>query len=159
MYKEIFGKPDLLASSQGDTDAVIPCSFVFDLKKKNKGKTWSLACTFSKKLVVLDGGLSNHFYFILFFGLNWTMLDQQRSQNLAKEKMARGEGSPQTSMSSVSSMVSSRFHSYIWDYYENRFSKWFQQLKGLLYFCCVMAVKIALNKFKDITNLPTFHQI
>ena len=34
MYKEIFGKVDLLAPSSRDIEAIILCSFDFDLEKK-----------------------------------------------------------------------------------------------------------------------------
>ena len=37
MFK-IFGEVDLIAPSLGDIEVVIPCSFDFDLKKKNLKK-------------------------------------------------------------------------------------------------------------------------
>ena len=38
LYKDIFGKVDLFAPLLGDTEAIIPCSFDFDLKKKKKNR-------------------------------------------------------------------------------------------------------------------------
>ena len=39
MYKDIFGKVDLFAPLLGDIEAIILCSFDFDLKKKKKKKS------------------------------------------------------------------------------------------------------------------------
>ena len=36
LYKDIFGKVDLFAPLLGDIEAIIPCSFDCDLKKKGK---------------------------------------------------------------------------------------------------------------------------
>ena len=46
MYKDIFGKVDLFAPLLGDIEAIILCSFDFDLKKKKLP-----ARPFSKKVV------------------------------------------------------------------------------------------------------------
>ena len=46
LYKDIFGKVDLFAHLLGDIEAIIPCSFDFDLKKKKNPP----ARPFSKKL-------------------------------------------------------------------------------------------------------------
>ena len=48
LYKDIFGKVHLFAPLLGDIEAIIPCSFDFDLKKKKKSPP---ARPFSKNVV------------------------------------------------------------------------------------------------------------
>ena len=60
LYKDMFGKVDLFAPLLGDIEAIIPCSFDFDLKKKNPP-----ARPFSKKKKKKKscGGQPNNYFF------------------------------------------------------------------------------------------------
>ena len=56
MNKEIFGKVDLFVPLLGDVEAIIPCSFDFDLEKKKLP-----TCPYSKKCC---GGQPNNYFFL-----------------------------------------------------------------------------------------------
>ena len=50
LYKDIFGKVDLFAPLLGDIEAIILCSFDFDLKKKREKKSAPPPAPSQKKL-------------------------------------------------------------------------------------------------------------